>query len=120
VLTSPSEIPGTATSHFVVFPPRWMVAEHTFRPPSFHRNFMNEIMGLIRGNTTPRRRDSSPRASLHNCMPLHDRRRDVREGEQRRVKPVYQGDTMPSCSRRGFVLQPTKFALETSELDISI
>jgi homogentisate 1,2-dioxygenase len=48
-LTSPSEIPGTANVDFVLFPPRWMVAEHTFRPPWFHRNFMNEFMGLIFG-----------------------------------------------------------------------
>lgn len=33
VLTSPSETAGTANVDFVIFPPRWMVAEHTFRPP---------------------------------------------------------------------------------------
>ena len=33
----------------VIFPPRWMVAENTFRPPWFHRNLMNEYMGLIQG-----------------------------------------------------------------------
>ncbi|HZT89135.1 MAG TPA: homogentisate 1,2-dioxygenase, partial [Stellaceae bacterium] len=49
VLTSPSELPGIANCDFVIFPPRWMVAEHTFRPPFFHRNYMNEFMGLVRG-----------------------------------------------------------------------
>ncbi len=49
VLTSPSEIPGTANCDFVIFPPRWMVAEHTFRPPWFHRNVMSEFMGLVQG-----------------------------------------------------------------------
>ncbi|HEY8711236.1 MAG TPA: homogentisate 1,2-dioxygenase, partial [Thermoanaerobaculia bacterium] len=49
VLTSPSEIAGTANCDFVIFPPRWMVAEHTFRPPYFHRNIMNEYMGLVFG-----------------------------------------------------------------------
>ncbi|QDK36344.1 homogentisate 1,2-dioxygenase [Bdellovibrio sp. NC01] len=49
VLTSPSETPGTANVDFVIFPPRWMVAEHTFRPPYFHRNCMSEYMGLIYG-----------------------------------------------------------------------
>ena len=34
---------------FVVFPPRWLVAEDTFRPPWFHRNCMSEFMGLIAG-----------------------------------------------------------------------
>src|SRR4029450_6580059 len=50
VLTSPSEIPGTANCDFVIFPPRWMVAEDTFRPPWFHRNVMSEFMGLIHGS----------------------------------------------------------------------
>jgi homogentisate 1,2-dioxygenase len=33
VLTSPSDVPGRANADFVIFPPRWMVAEDTFRPP---------------------------------------------------------------------------------------
>jgi homogentisate 1,2-dioxygenase len=41
--------PGTAVADFVVFPPRWMVAQRTFRPPYYHRNTMSEFMGLIRG-----------------------------------------------------------------------
>lgn len=41
--------PGVAVADFVIFPPRWTVAEHTFRPPYYHRNTMNEFMGLIRG-----------------------------------------------------------------------
>lgn len=49
VLTVPSERPGVAVVDFVVFPPRWSVAEHTFRPPYFHRNCMSEFMGLIYG-----------------------------------------------------------------------
>jgi homogentisate 1,2-dioxygenase len=49
VLTSPSNVPGRANADFVIFPPRWMVAEHTFRPPWFHRNVMSEAMGLIHG-----------------------------------------------------------------------
>ena len=49
VLTAPSEVPGTANCDFVIFPPRWLVAEHTFRPPWFHRNVMNEFMGLVHG-----------------------------------------------------------------------
>ena len=40
---------GGVTADFVVFPPRWTVAEHSFRPPYFHRNVMSEFMGLIRG-----------------------------------------------------------------------
>ena len=45
----PSDVPGRANADFVIFPPRWMVAEDTFRPPWFHRNVMSEAMGLIYG-----------------------------------------------------------------------
>lgn len=72
VLTSPSEIPGMANVDFVIFPPRWMVAEHTFRPPWFHRNLMNEFMGLIHGAYDAKADGFSPGgASLHNCMSGH-------------------------------------------------
>src|SRR5260370_24806344 len=49
VLTSPSELPGLANVDFVIFPPRWLVGEDTFRPPWYHRNIMSEFMGLVRG-----------------------------------------------------------------------
>ncbi|KIH65070.1 homogentisate 1,2-dioxygenase [Ancylostoma duodenale] len=49
VLTAPSTKPGTAIADFVIFPPRWGVAEDTFRPPYYHRNCMSEYMGLIVG-----------------------------------------------------------------------
>jgi homogentisate 1,2-dioxygenase len=49
VLTCQSNTPGTAVADFVVFPPRWLVMEHSFRPPWFHRNCMTEFMGLVKG-----------------------------------------------------------------------
>lgn len=72
VLTSPSCTPGTANLDFVIFPPRWMVAEHTFRPPWFHRNIMSEFMGLICGSYDAKSGGFAPGgASLHNCMSGH-------------------------------------------------
>ena len=72
VLTSPSEIPGTANCDFVIFPPRWMVAEDTFRPPWFHRNVMSEFMGLVTGEYDAKEGGFAPGgASLHNCMSGH-------------------------------------------------
>lgn len=72
VLTSPSETPGTANVDFVIFPPRWMVAEDTFRPPWFHRNVMSEYMGLIDGEYDAKAGGFAPGgASLHNCMSAH-------------------------------------------------
>ena len=49
VLTCQSDDPGTAVCDFVIFPPRWMVMEHSFRPPYYHRNTMSEFMGMIWG-----------------------------------------------------------------------
>jgi homogentisate 1,2-dioxygenase len=49
VLTCPSNEPGVAVCDFVIFPPRWLCAENTFRPPWYHRNVMAEFMGLIGG-----------------------------------------------------------------------
>lgn len=72
VLTSPSTTPGVANVDFVIFPPRWMVAENTFRPPYFHRNIMSEYMGLIRGTYDAKKTGFVPGGgSLHNCMSAH-------------------------------------------------
>jgi len=72
VLTSPSEVPGTANCDFVIFPPRWLVAEQTFRPPWYHRNVMSEFMGLILGQYDSKAEGFVPGgASLHNQMNAH-------------------------------------------------
>src|SRR5439155_262227 len=72
VMTSPSGEEGTANVDFIIFPERWQVAEHSFRPPWYHMNVMSEFMGLIYG-----RYDAKPDGfvpggmSLHNCMLPH-------------------------------------------------
>ncbi|MEO7786471.1 MAG: homogentisate 1,2-dioxygenase [Sphingomicrobium sp.] len=72
VLTSPSDTPGRANMDFVIFPPRWMVAEDTFRPPWFHRNLMSEVMGLITGAYDAKAEGFEPGGlSLHNRMSAH-------------------------------------------------
>ncbi len=72
VLTSPTESPGTANVDFAIFPPRWLVAQHTFRPPWFHRNIASEYMGLITGVYDAKAEGFVPGgSSLHNCMTAH-------------------------------------------------
>lgn len=72
VLTSESDSLGIANLDFVIFPERWMVAEHTFRPPYFHRNIMNELMGLIFGEYDAKQEGFLPGGiSIHNCMTGH-------------------------------------------------
>lgn len=72
VLSSESDTIGVANLDFVIFPQRWMVAEHTFRPPYFHRNIMNELMGLIEGAYDAKKQGFIPGGiSIHNCMTPH-------------------------------------------------
>ncbi|XP_015607996.1 homogentisate 1,2-dioxygenase [Cephus cinctus] len=72
VLTCPSLKPGTAIADFVIFPPRWSVQEHTFRPPYYHRNCMSEFMGLIKGRYEAKEEGfQAGGASLHSMMTPH-------------------------------------------------
>ncbi|XP_067951461.1 homogentisate 1,2-dioxygenase-like [Watersipora subatra] len=72
VLTCQSNTPGVAIADFVIFPPRWSVQEHTFRPPYYHRNCMSEFMGLIKGNYEAKVGGFMPgQASLHSMMTPH-------------------------------------------------
>ncbi|MCQ6554128.1 homogentisate 1,2-dioxygenase [Streptomyces sp. C10-9-1] len=72
VLTSPSDTPGLAGVDFVVFAPRWLVGEDTFRPPYFHRNVMSEYMGLIEGAYDAKAEGFVPGGgSLHTMMSAH-------------------------------------------------
>lgn len=118
VLTAPSEIPGTANCDFALFPPRWMVAEHTFRPPWFHRNFMNEFMGLIKGEYDAKAEGFVPGgASLHNCMSGHGPDASTYEkASAADLKPQFLGDTLAFMFETRFVCRPTKYALETAQL----
>lgn len=118
VLTSPSEIPGTSNFDFAVFPPRWMVAEHTFRPPWFHRNFMNEYMGLIRGEYDAKAEGFLPGgSSLHNCMSGHGPDAETFEkASKSELKPQYLDTGLAFMFETRFVCRPTSFAMSTAEL----
>jgi homogentisate 1,2-dioxygenase len=119
VLTSPSDVPGTANADFVIFPPRWMVAEGTFRPPWFHRNVMSECMGLITGQYDAKAEGFRPGAlSLHNQMSGHGP--DVatwQSASNADLKPHKIEGTMAFMIESRWVFSPTRFALETSALD---
>ena len=118
VLTSLSEIHGTANVDFVIFPPRWMVAEHTFRPPYFHRNVMSEFMGLIRGAYDAKAEGFVPGgASLHNCMSGHGPdAASFEQASQAQLGPQKIDDTLAFMFESRFVIRPTRFAMETPAL----
>lgn len=72
VLTAPTTDHGVALCDFVIFPPRWAVQDHTFRPPYFHRNCMSEFMGLIFGEYEAKKGGFLPGgASLHSIGTPH-------------------------------------------------
>ena len=104
VLQSPSDTPGVDMIDFVIFPPRWLVMEHTFRPPWFHRNIASEFMGLIHGVYDAKAQGFVPGGA--SAAQLHDRPRSrrghVREGLDARPLASPTGSSTPwrSCSRR--------------------
>ncbi|OYY90199.1 MAG: homogentisate 1,2-dioxygenase [Sphingomonas sp. 28-66-16] len=119
MLTSPSDVPGTANVDFVIFPPRWMVAEDTFRPPWFHRNVMSEAMGLITGAYDAKADGFVPGAlSLHNQMSGHGP--DVaswKAASNVDLKPHRIDGTMAFMVESRWVFQPTELALKSAALD---
>jgi homogentisate 1,2-dioxygenase len=118
VLTAPSAIAGISNVDFVVFPPRWLVAEHTFRPPWFHRNAMNEFMGLVTGAYDAKAEGFSPGgASLHNCMSGHGPDSETFESASAiELKPQKLENTLAFMFETGMVIRPTKFAMDTELL----
>ena len=109
VLTAPGNV------DFAIFPPRWLVAEHTFRPPWFHRNIMNEFMGLVRGEYDAKAEGFVPGgASLHNCMSGHGPDAGTYErAAAAELKPVYLNDALAFMFETQLVVRPTRFAMET-------
>jgi len=118
VLTSPSDTPGTANADFVIFPPRWMVAEHTFRPPWFHRNVMSEFMGLVTGAYDAKAGGFAPGGmSLHNAMSAHGPDVASHAGASNAdLKPHKIADTLAFMFESRFVFRPTAFAMESAAL----
>ena len=119
VLQSPSNTPGVDTIDFVIFPPRWLAAENTFRPPWFHRNIASEFMGLIHGQYDAKSKGFKPGgSSLHNCMSGHGPDAPTFEKASHIDTSVPQkvDDTMAFMIETCTILKPTRFAMETSLL----
>ncbi|HKR75765.1 MAG TPA: homogentisate 1,2-dioxygenase [Rhodanobacter sp.] len=122
VLHSPSDTAGVSNMDFVIFPPRWLVAQHTFRPPWFHRNIASEFMGLVTGAYDAKAEGFVPGgASLHNCMSGHGP--DAATYEKASMRDLSQPDvitgTMAFMFEARRVLHPTRQALESKELQVN-
>ncbi|XEU97350.1 hypothetical protein FSHL1_002636 [Fusarium sambucinum] len=117
VLTGPSDHPGTAIADFVIFPPRWLVQEDTFRPPWYHRNTMSEFMGLISGQYDAKTGGGfqPAGASLHNVMTAHGPDADSFErASNSDLQPMKVGEgSMAFMFESSLMLGTTDWGLET-------
>ena len=119
VLTSPSDTPGTANCDFVIFPPRWLVAEDTFRPPWYHRNLMSEFMGLVLGQYDAKPEGFKPgAASLHNTMVPHGPDADAFDrASHAPLAPHKLNDTLAFMFESRYRFVPSAWAMEAHRLD---
>ena len=119
VLQSQSDAPGVDTIDFVVFPPRILAMENTFRPTWFHRNIASEFLGLIHGVYDAKATGFLPGgASLHNCMSGHGPDADTfTKASNADLSQVHRiNDTMVFMFETRCVIRPTRFALESPQL----
>ena len=118
VLTAPTDTPGRANMDFVIFPPRWMVGEDTFRPPWFHRNVMTECMGLVRGVYDAKTAGFLPGGiSLHGLMSAHGPDAATTERAMAaELAPHKIDDTLAFMVETSRVLHPTAFAMTCTQL----
>jgi homogentisate 1,2-dioxygenase len=119
VLQSQSAVPGVDAIDFVVFAPRILAMQNTFRPPWFHRNVASEFMGLIEGVYDAKAEGFLPGgASLHNCMTGHgpDATTFEEQSNADLSKPSYIKDTMAFMFETALPIVPTRFALESAQL----
>lgn len=115
VLHSPGEAEGVSNLDFVIFPPRWLVAQDTFRPPWFHRNVASEFMGLVHGAYDAKAEGFVPGgASLHNGMSGHgpDAATFEKASQADLSRPDVITDTMAFMFEAPRVIRPTRQALE--------
>ena len=122
VLTSPSNVPGRANADFVIFPPRWLVGEDTFRPPWFHRNVMSEAMGLIYGAYDAKAEGFAPGGlSLHNLMSGHGPDMESwNKASGAELAPHKIEGTLAFMVESCWPYRPTRFALDRAQNDYDL
>jgi len=119
VLTAPTDTPGVAACDFVIFPPRWMVMNKTFRPPYYHRNCMSEYMGMVYGKYDAKVGFVPGGSSLHSCMTPHGPDAATfykASGEE--LNPVHFDKGLAFMFESTYMLKLTQSALEAPERDL--
>ncbi len=119
VLTCPSAEEGVAVADFVIFPPRWMVMEKTFRPPYYHRNCMSEYMGMVYGKYDAKEGFQPGGASLHSCMSAHGPdAATFHKASNTDLQPQYFDGGLAFMFETKYCLKLTEFALNTLDRDV--
>ncbi len=118
VLTSPSDTPGVANVDFVIFPPRWLVMEDTFRPPWYHRNVMSEFMGLVQGEYDAKPGGFKPGGmSLHNTHVPHGPDAEAfAKASTADLAPQKLAHTLAFMFESRYPLRPTAWALDPAQV----
>lgn len=117
VLHSPSDTPGTSNLDFVIFGPRILAMQDTFRPPWFHRNIASEFMGLVHGAYDAKAEGFAPGGcSLHNSMTGHgpDAATFEKASSADLSQPDVIRDTMAFMFETRAVIRPTRQALDAA------
>jgi homogentisate 1,2-dioxygenase len=116
VLTSPTDAPGLANCDFVIFAPRWLVGEDTFRPPWFHRNIMSEYMGLVTGEYDAKAEGFVPGGgSLHNTYASHGPDAETyAKASTADLKPQKLDGTLAFMFESRWTILPTRQAMEAT------
>ncbi len=118
VLTSPSELPAYSNVDFVIFPPRWLVSEHSFRPPYYHKNFMSEYMGLIKGTYEAKEENFIPGGgTLHNQFTAHGPDSNAfNKASNEDLTPKYLANTMAFMFESSLTYHLTQLASVTPKM----
>lgn len=119
VLHSASDTPGVSSIDFVIFPPRILAMQDTFRPPWFHRNIASEFMGLIHGVYDAKAEGFVPGGvSLHNSMTGHgpDAETFEKASHADLSRPDVIRETMAFMFETRCVWRPTAQALTSPQL----
>ena len=123
VLTSNSDTQGIANLDFVIFPSRWMTAEHTFRPPYYHRNIMSELMGLVIGEYDAKIDGFAIGGmSIHNGMTAHGPDAEAYlKATNQNLKPEHYDNTLAFMfeSRNPWQITETAFKDQARQRDYS-
>jgi homogentisate 1,2-dioxygenase len=119
VLTAPTDTPGVALCDFVIFPPRWMVMDRSFRPPYYHRNLMSEFMGMVWGKYDAKVGFQPGGASLHSCMTPHGPDADTFvKASTKELVPEYFGSGLAFMFESTLMFKLTDWALHAAHRDV--